>query len=590
MNKIVFPTYNGVVVHSDDKKVISAINCDGKKKLKSFRCKNKIIFWHFPFVRGIQYFFCGVVGLLQAFLLSNDICETTKVRNKDINKYYTQKLIILGIVALVAILFAAIVLGFLPGKLGYLIVPYYGNEILRNFVVFLIKFALFYGFIALLRVFPIVNDFFRFNRAAEIAFELEYLNRKKSLQQKSSKNNKNNRKNQKKHKKIKIFVENTPNFLNFLIFVFVLDFLVVTLCGVGYGFWFKLAFHIAILLASTSVAYEILWLLDRNLITKKLEYFTAFLVFAKPTRTHVETVNVALTEINLLCTQKGREFMEDEDKKAFSVVYTEVRNKLLSGGVTEKSDADWLIATILGKNRAEIKLLPSVTEKQYQEIMKAADRRAKGESLDNIFGFTEFYGLRFDVNKKVLTPRMETEILVEQVLKAQKNFKKPTILDLGTGSGAIAVALAKNCDAHITAVDISKTALAVAQTNAQNNDVEIEFLHSNLFEGLKKKRKFDIIVSNPPYIPTKDISKLDKNVRECDPVLALDGGDDGLDFYREITSKAVSRLNSGGMLFYEVGKGQAASVRKILRENGFEDIKTIKDYNKIERVVCGKRS
>ena len=152
------------------------------------------------------------------------------------------------------------------------------------------------------------------------------------------------------------------------------------------------------------------------------------------------------------------------------------------------------------------------------------------------------------------------------------------------------MALAKNCDAHITAVDISKTALAVAQTNAQNNDVEIEFLHSNLFEGLKKKRKFDIIVSNPPYIPTKDISKLDKNVRECDPVLALDGGDDGLDFYREITSKAVSRLNSGGMLFYEVGKGQAASVRKILRENGFEDIKTIKDYNKIERVVCGKRS
>ena len=229
-----------------------------------------------------------------------------------------------------------------------------------------------------------------------------------------------------------------------------------------------------------------------------------------------------------------------------------------------------------------------MTDKQYEEIIKATERRAKGESLDNIFGWTEFYGLRIEVNKKVLTPRMETEILVENVLKAQKNYKKPTILDLGTGSGAIAIAIAKNCDAQVTAVDISKAALATAESNAKKNNANIEFLHSNLFEGLKRKRKFDIIVSNPPYIPTADLPKLDKNVRECDPTLALDGGEDGFDFYREITQLAAARLHDGGMLFYEVGKGQAGDVRKILRENGFEEIKTIKDYNKIERIVCGK--
>ena len=280
--------------------------------------------------------------------------------------------------------------------------------------------------------------------------------------------------------------------------------------------------------------------------------------------------------------------MEDESKKAFSVVYTEVKNKLASAGVTDKSDADWLIATVLGKNRMDIKLVPFVTDKQYQDILKATERRAKGESLDNIFGYTEFFGLRFDVNKKVLTPRMETEILVEQVLKAEKNYKNCTILDLGTGSGAIAVALAKNCDAKITAIDVSKVALATAEANAKKNDAKIEFLHSNLFDNLKRKRRFDIIVSNPPYIPSDEIPKLDKNVRECDPLLALDGGKDGLDFYRAIISKAPSRLNSNGQIFFEVGKGQARAVRKLLREESFEEIKTIKDYNKIERIVCGK--
>lgn len=569
MDKIVFPTYNGIVVHSGDKKVISVINCDGRKKMKSFREKNKIIFWHFPFFRGLQCFFCGIWGLFQALILSYDMCGSDVKKNKEINKFYTHKLIITISTAAVGAIFAAIVLGCLPGKLGYILVGYDKSDFLRNCVIAALKVALFYGFFVLLRVFPIVLEFFRFNRAGEIAVNGVVKGAKGVGGKKKQKDG------------------HIPNFLNFIVFTFLLDHIVVTLCGAGFGFVFNLAFHIAIFLLTISVSYEFLWLI-KKLNLGWMEYLTAFLVYAKPTRTHVETAAVAMTEINLLCTQKGREFMEDESKKAFSVVYNEVRNKLASAGINDKSDADWLIATVLGKNRAEIKLVSFVTDKQYQDIMKATDRRAKGESLDNIFGWTEFFGLRFDVNKKVLTPRMETELLVEQVLKAVQNYKNPTVLDLGTGSGAIAISLAKNCDAEITAIDVSKMALATAENNAKKNDAKIEFLHSNLFEGLKRKRKFDIIVSNPPYIPTAEIAKLDKNVRMCDPQLALDGGEDGLGFYREITKSATSRLTSGGMLFYEIGKGQAAAVRKIMRENGFEEIKTIKDYNKIERIVCGK--
>ena len=380
-----------------------------------------------------------------------------------------------------------------------------------------------------------------------------------------------------------------PNFLNFFIFVFVLDFIVITLWGADYGFWFNLLLNFAILILCAGVAYEMLLFISTFKGLEFLQYLTAFLVFSKPTTTHIETVNVALTELNLLNTQKDREFMTDDKKKSFSVVYNEVKNRLQNAGINEKSDADWIIATVLDKNRAEIKLLSFITDKQYQDIIKATERRAKGESIDNIFGFTEFYGLRFDVNKKVLTPRMETEILVETVLKVAKPNEKTKILDLGTGSGAIAVALAKNCDASITALDISKSALAIAESNAKKNGVEIEFLHSNLFDNLKRKRKFDIIVSNPPYIPTQEIEKLDRNVRDFDPHIALDGGENGLDFYRKIVEQSVFRLNDGGYIFFEVGKGQAKSVKQFLKDAQFEEIKIVKDYSKIERVVYGKR-
>lgn len=599
MEHIIFPVANGVVVTNDDKQVVSLIDCNGQKKLKSFRNHNKVIFWHFPFMRGFQYFFCGIFAYFQAILLCFDMCNPP-VKVKDINKYYAKKLILVLFVVAFGAVFSALLLGLLPGKLGYVIVDYKGSEFLRNFVILCLKLVLFILFVLSLRCFSPFNELLRFNRASDLAIKnsfycLDNIKSKVKQDEKTKNSAKNNEKS-KKQQKNKISVRKTtkrkakllcPNFLNFVIFVFILDFIVVTLCGASFGFWFNIAFHLAIFLASISVSYEILSLLENNKISNYVTFITSFLVFSKPTRTHYEVVSVAITEMNML--QKGREFMEDVNKKSFSVVYTEVKNKLANAGVNDKSEADWLVATVLGKNRSEVKLVPFVTDKQYQDIIKATERRAKGESLDNIFGFTEFFGLRFDVNKKVLTPRMETEILVEQVLKAEKNYKNCKILDVGTGSGAIAVALAKNCDAQITALDISKVALATAEANAKKNDVKIEFLHSNLFENLKRKRKFDIIVSNPPYIASNDIPKLDKNVRECDPLLALDGGEDGLDFYRAIISQAPSRLEKDGLLFFEVGKGQASAVRKLLKENGFEEIKTIKDYNKIERIVCGKR-
>ena len=552
-----FPTSYGISLIEENRQVVAVTDVQGQKKIKSFQTKNKVVFWNLPFARGLQFFCCGVLAYFESFLMCIDL-RFGKSKKKTDWKFY---LIIVG-VALGAATFSGVYFGFLPSQLGYLLVDYRGDTILRNAIVTIFKLLFANIFFLMLRLIPKITEMLKFNYAYE----------------------KLNSKIIKKPEKSKKSCKKEVNFLNYLIFVFILSIVVITFIGASFGIFFNMLLHIAIAIACISVGYEILFVVTN--FVPSLIWITGFLVFSKPTRTHTETIVVALEEMKML--QKGREFMSDESKKAFAVVYANVKSKLSSAGITDKSDADWIIATILGKTRGEIKLVSFVTDKQYEDIMKATERRANGESVDNIFGFTEFYGIRFDINKKVLTPRMETELLVEQTLKAEKSYKKCTILDVGTGSGAIAIALAKNCDAQITAVDVSKSALAVAENNARKNDVKIEFLHSNLFDGLKRKRKFDIIVSNPPYIATDEIEKLDKNVRECDPVLALDGGKDGLDFYREIISQAPNRLNPKGQILFEVGKGQALAVKKLLREHGFDEIKVVKDYNKIERIVSGR--
>ena len=559
MKKIFFPCPNGVVCQFDGKRAISLIDCKGSRSLMSENTKNKIVFWHFPFARGLQYFFCGLVAFFRCLFWASDICEEKK-KGKDLTILFEVFAGVLGVIS------AGLVLGLLPGKLGYWLVGADGSTLLRNFIISFFRLILFAVFLILLKCFPSVRELFRFNRASDLV----------SIYGENCR------------EKIKNGLCEPLNFLNFLVLVFFLDIFVVTFIGVSLGFFLNFLVNLAIFLLVIMVAYEILWLLDKSGLSflKSLSFVTSFFVTMKPSTTHIETVLTAETEINFLTTQKERGVMNDKSRKPFSLVYTEVRNKLLASGVKDKSDADWIIANVLGKNRGDIRLVESVSEKEYKDIMKATNRRANGESVDNIFGYTEFYGLRFEVNKKVLTPRMETEILVEEVLKFVG--RKTKVLDLGTGSGAIAVSIAKNSEAEVTAIDISKAALLTAQVNAKNHNVKIEFINSDLFNNLKKRKKFDIIVSNPPYIPTKDIAKLDVNVKECDPKIALDGGEDGLNFYREITKGAVLHLTNGGMLFYEIGKGQASAVRKIMKENGFKDIKVIKDYNKIERVIYGR--
>jgi release factor glutamine methyltransferase len=223
-------------------------------------------------------------------------------------------------------------------------------------------------------------------------------------------------------------------------------------------------------------------------------------------------------------------------------------------------------------------------------------RRIQGEPLQYIFGKTEFMGLEFRVSPDVFIPRPETEILAEEVMELTRGLaacqtRRIQILDMGTGSGCIAVSLAKLLPLiKMHAVDISARALEIAQYNARMHNVKVNFIHSDLFNscGLKPDG-YDIIVTNPPYIPKAQINKLEAEVK-YEPAIALEGGDDGLDFYRRIIAQAPSYLRVGGILAMEMGFNQAGAIRNIFRDSGdFKIIKVVKDYSRIERVITAKK-
>ena len=231
-----------------------------------------------------------------------------------------------------------------------------------------------------------------------------------------------------------------------------------------------------------------------------------------------------------------------------------------------------------------------LTLRQEVNYFKAIKKLLDGEPLQHITHRQEFMRLMFYVDENVLIPRPDTEILVEEVIKIAKKINAKKILDLCTGSGAIAVSLAKYIEgSQITATDISRKALSIAKLNAVNNDVEdkITFVSSDLFQNIPEE-KYDIIVSNPPYIKRNVIQKLDKYIR-TEPIIALDGGDDGLKFYKKIIDNAYEYLKYKGYLCFEIGYDQKDEVTKLIENEGkYIDTYSKKDLYDNDRIVITK--
>lgn len=276
-------------------------------------------------------------------------------------------------------------------------------------------------------------------------------------------------------------------------------------------------------------------------------------------------------------------------------VLTWATNDFRSRGLdSPRLDAELLLCETLGVDRIKL-IVESKRPLEKEELTRfktLIQRRRSAEPIAYVLGEREFYGLPFKVDARVLVPRPDTETLVETALRrTQARDQFGVALDLCTGSGCVAIAFAKQRPTwRVLATDLSQPALEVAQLNAERLGAcfGLQFLQSNLFEALPKEQRYSLITANPPYIPSGDIPELQKDIKDFEPHLALDGGADGLDLVRRIVIEAKPFLGPGGILAMEIGYNQSDRVAALMLDAGYEDVVRDSDYGGIERVVSGQ--
>ena len=375
----------------------------------------------------------------------------------------------------------------------------------------------------------------------------------------------------------------------FIVFVLIISILVFAcveaIIGESVNGILRILLKLAVLPLVAGLSYELLKALSKTNSKIVLPLKAPGMLLQKITTKEPDDkmIEVAITAFKTVMEMDENPEMEEKEfvtaKKRKDLTESVIK-RLAEKGITETSEGEWIVSIALGIKRDEVYTENIVTPKYVERVEKILLDRLTGRPLWYCIGDTDFYGYTIKVDERVLIPRPETEILVESAIKSINGDSK--VLDLCTGSGAIAIAVKGQTNASVYAVDVSQNALDLAKENAELNGLKIDFILSDMFSGLDKE-KFDVIISNPPYIKTEDISLLQSEIVNFEPVLALDGGNDGLDFYRLIASQVKRYLNDGGKVFLEVGDGQAIEVKKLFK--GAKNATIIKDLEGIERIV-----
>ena len=278
----------------------------------------------------------------------------------------------------------------------------------------------------------------------------------------------------------------------------------------------------------------------------------------------------------------------------YNDLYLDVRQRLRESGVEASTlEARELVCFGTGKSREELQRdsrLYASPEREAQ-VRRLVERRMAGEPVAYLIGEWEFYGLPLDISQDVLIPRTDTEVLAEQAIAYIQTLGECRVLDLFAGSGCVGLAIASQSpQARVVLGEIDDSALKICRQNIRRNSLSARVMPIQMDAREKPARslgEFQCIVSNPPYIPTGDIAGLEASVRDYEPHMALDGGADGMDFYRSIAEQWKEALTPGGRIYFEVGIGQADAVLRLMRSQGFGDLQIIKDHHKIPRVVLG---
>ncbi len=386
----------------------------------------------------------------------------------------------------------------------------------------------------------------------------------------------------------------------FLFLVMIVSILVFSLANLVVAKWLytgngkvdgfiRFGFKILMLPVVAGVSYEILRLLAKT----KNKFFLIFkfpgLLLQKLTTAEPEDgmIECAITAFETVLAMDADESIPEKTfatPAKMSVLLKNLKKRFACKGI-EEEEAEWIFALTLGIPKGAVNTEERMLKaSEVKEILRLSDERLTGRPLWYVYGDADFCGYKIKVDERVLIPRPETEEMVMMAVAAAE--ENSNILDLCTGSGAIAIATYKELEkkgrpCKMTAVDISADALALAKENAEANEADVLFIQSDLFSRIRGR--FDLIITNPPYIPSAEIDGLQTEVKNYEPRLALDGGEDGLDFYRKIAANVTKYINRGGLLIMEVGAGEAHEVVKLFKGQSYAMI--AQDFNGVERYV-----
>ncbi len=565
------------------------------KYIKSAKERN--VFFRLPFIRGVvnlvTQLFQGTGIILRSAEVYGDFAEPSKFDKWVADKFKINPMnVLMAFSVVLGIVLAVGLFVFLPNFLSGLIcdnVAAIAGSPLKSLWYSLIEggimIAIFICYILLVTLMKDVRRVFMYHGAEhkviscyEHGLELTVENAKKMRREHS------------RCGTTFLFFVVTVSILVFVLINFMLD-----RCGLLVGnkvldALIKLGFKLLFLPVVAGVSYELLKLLAKSdcLLVRILRAPGMALQKLTTKEPTDDMLEVSLTAFKTVMAMDENPNLA-ERKFEISVPYAIARkNAEQVAKDADAADMDWLFAETAGVRRSRLSELKALTKQQYDKVMEIAKLMSDGTPLQYALGNTDFYGIRLAVNKNVLIPRPETEELAErtiaEVSAMQSEDRKIRVLDLCTGSGAIALAVALKSGAEVSASDVSEGALQVARANALNADADIKFIKSDMWTDIADE--FDVIVSNPPYIPTEDIKTLDGRVKGFEPLLALDGGDDGLRFYREIALGLDGHLAKDGALLLEFGINQADAVAEIFADY---DTRIIKDMAGIERIAIVKR-
>ena len=574
----------GVMMRGNSAMATAVRDADGIIRVESKRItpqKERNLFFRLPIVRGVVSFVSSMVTGIKTLMRSADVYGESEPSKFE--KWMADKL---KINAMSVVTTFSLLMGLALAILLFMYLPQLAREGLewifvtkfdiwaKNFIEGGLKLLIFIGYILLSTALKDIRRTFMYHGAEhktiscfESGMDLTVENAKKCT---------------------RVHNRCGTTFMVFVMVISILSFaLVESLIGTDVEKIYRVLLKLALLPVVAGLSYELLKGLAKTdcFIFYPLKLPGLLLQRITTREPDDKMLEVAITAFKTVMDMDADKSIPEVEfivPKKRKDLLNEVKEKLAKHNIEEQAEAEWIISLALNIKRDELNVENLVSAKDVENINKIVNERISGRPLWYCVGDANFYGYTIKVDERVLIPRPETELLV---LNAIKHINKESkVLDLCTGSGAIAIAVKKESGATVTAIDISKVALDLAKENAKINGAEIEFIESDLFEKIaSENRKFDVIISNPPYIKSEDINTLQVEVKEFEPKIALDGGVDGYDFYRIISLNAKRYLNDNGVLLLECGVGQAQEIVKML--DGFNSVEIIKDYENIDRIV-----